>query len=79
MKNLEIVETITVCSVYITALIYGDLSGFENCEEYQDLIEMIEHIGTRTVELVEGSENFSRCDISGLKGDTVELNIWDRK
>ena len=77
MRQLEVIETITVCSAYIPALLYGDLSGFENSEEYQALVEMIEYIGTRTLDVVEGSENFSRCDISKLKGDTVELNILD--
>lgn len=28
-------------------------------------------------EVIEGSEDFSRCDISKLKGDTVEINIFD--
>jgi hypothetical protein len=77
MKNLEVIETITVCSAYVPALFYGDLSGFENSEEYQALVEIIEYIGTRTLDVVEGSENFSQCDISKLKGDTVELNILD--
>lgn len=77
MKQLEVIETITICSVYVPALFYGDLSGFENSEEYRALVEMIEYIGTRTLYVVEGSENFSRCDISKLKGDTVELNILD--
>lgn len=77
MKNLEVIETITVCSAYVPALFYRDLSGFENSEEYQALIEIIEYIRTRTLDVVEGSENFSQCDISKLKGDTVELNILD--
>ena len=77
MKQLEVIETITVCSTYVPALFYGDLSGFENSEEYQALVEMIEYVGTRTLDVVEGSENFSRCDISKLKCDTVELNILD--
>lgn len=77
MRQLEVIETITVCSAYVPALFYGDLSGFKNSEEYQALAEMIGYIGNRTLDVVDGSENFSRCDISKLKGDTIEINILD--
>lgn len=77
MGKLEVIETITVCAVYVPALFYRDLSGFEDSEEYQALVEMIEYVGARTLDVVEGSEDFSQCDISKLMGDTVELNILD--
>jgi hypothetical protein len=75
-KKLEIVDSITVAQSYVVALYYGDLSGLEP-DEVKPVTEMIEFIGTRTLDYKEQETSFETCEISGLKSDCVTIDIYD--
>ena len=77
MSKLEVIQTITVAKYYIPCLFYGDTSGIEGQEELKKVLEMIERIGTKTIDVIEDSEDFSRCNISGFYSDTIQINILD--
>ena len=76
MINLK--ETCTVSSYYLSALINGDYEGLEQTED--DLIDNwlnnFEY-GSITIIVIEGSEQeFCKCEITGLMGSTIDVEIW---
>lgn len=75
---MKLYDTLTISENYLTALYYGDTSGIEDAEELKKVIAMIEYIGPRTIEQVDGSENFTTCDICGLLASTIDINIYER-
>ena len=76
MINLK--ETCTVSSYYLSALINGDYSGLEQAES--DLIDnWLNNFKccSITINVIEGSEQeFCQCEISGLRGQTLDVEIW---
>ena len=75
MINLK--ETCTINSSYLSALINGDYEGLEQTEG--DLIDtwLNNFDGSITIIVIEGSEQeFCKCEISGLMGNTIDVEIW---
>ena len=72
--NIEKTLNYTINQHFICAIIYGDLSGL-NEDDTKTVSEFIELIGLATVEIIEDTEDFRRCDICHLYADTVEINL----
>ena len=76
MINLK--ETCTVNSSYLPAIIDGDYSGLEQAES--DLIDtwLNNFDGSSiTITIIDGSEqDFCQCEITGLRGQTLDVEIW---
>ena len=74
---IELKETCTVSSYYLSALINGDYEGLLQTEG--DLIDtwLNNFDGSITITIIEGSEQeFCQCEISGLRGQTLDVEIW---
>ena len=54
-----------------------DKTKYLSQKELERVNEMINYIGLRTIEVVDNSEDFTRCQICGLKASTVEVNIYE--
>ena len=76
MTNLK--ETCTISSYYLPAIINGDYEGLLQTED--DLIDNWLNnfnYGMITINVIEGSEQeFCKCEITGLKGQTIDVEIW---
>ena len=76
---IELKETCTINSSYLPAVINGDYEGLLQAES--DLIDTwlnnFEYDSSITIIVIEGSEQeFCKCEITGLMGSTIDVEIW---
>lgn len=71
---MKIVQTLIVPNHYASALVNGDLSGYES-DDLEHINRIIDEIGTNTIEI--GEElGFMYCSEIGLYADCIEVNVW---
>jgi len=64
-----------VSTFYLTALLYGELTGIECSEEEKRVVAFMEDIGLGIIEVISEESFFDRCDVSGLMSDCYHIKV----
>lgn len=72
---LKLIDTKTIASHYASAIINADFSGLDD-NELELVTDLVNEIGSNTVEIVEDSQNFAKCEVCNLYADTIDINIY---
>jgi hypothetical protein len=65
----------TIGGHFMTAILYGDFSGMDDDEEIARVETFIDGIGKGCIEVVSDETHFSRCDITGMLSDCLNIEV----
>ena len=74
MANIQLIEEATIAECFICAIEYNDITGLDDKEENQ-LNDWLENYQYCVFEYRE-SEEFTKCEITGLLGNCVNVKIY---
>lgn len=74
MATIQVIETCTIAQHFVCAIEYGDMSGLDDKEEslvcaWLDNYPYCTFVYSASVE-------FTRCEITGLMADCIEVKIY---
>lgn len=74
--NMQLVNTVSLCTYYICPLIYGDYSGLtdEECELIDSFIESAPALAIYDID--DSEPEFSRDEITSLMAECVTVKIY---
>ena len=74
MSNIQLIEEATILECFVCAIEYNDMTGLDDEEESQLDEWLADYPGC--IFEYEESEEFARCEITGLMGNCVEVKIY---
>ena len=73
---MNLYDTYDICSAYVCAIEYGDLSGLDHEDEEKQIKEFLGTLPENYTFNWLNDNNFARDEISGLMADCITLEVY---
>lgn len=76
MKELRLINTVSIGNQFITPIAYGEFEGLNTLETAQ-LKEFMNENVNNEIEITGDSDEFVKCELTGFMGECSTVNIYE--